>query len=150
MSGLGIYTAMETPISGMMAERQRMNVIAMNIANANTITKDGPYVRKDVIFEEILSGQVDILASVSQNSKMPGGGVTMSEIFEDRVSEHPRVFQPGHPYADKEGFIKRPNVSLMFEMVDLQSAKRAYSANLAMFRATRALIREAISTIRSS
>ena len=150
MSELGVYVGMETSVAGMMAERQRMNVIAMNIANANTITKDGPYVRKDVIFEEILGGELDNLSSISQGSARPGRGVLMSQVFEDKFGEHPKVFQPGHPYADQEGFIRRPNVNLMFEMVDLQASRRAYSANLAMFRATRAMTREAINTIRSS
>ena len=56
-----------------------------------------------------------------------------------------RIYQPGHPDADKEGFVEMPNVNLAYEMVDLMSASRAYEANLAVVQNARQLATRALS-----
>lgn len=137
-----LFSGIETPISGMIAERRRMEVIATNIANANTIGADGqPYQRRSVVFEEILDGKI------SANGVDQGGGVRTPGVYTDTVSEHPRVYDPGHPAADGEGFVRMPNVNIMFEMVDMMIAKRAYGANIAAFRNYRSMLKEAIQQI---
>ncbi len=131
-----LFAGFASSVAGMAAERKRMEVISANLANANTVGPNGPYVRKSVVFEEVLG---------KANSRF--GGVQAVHVYDDTVSEHPRVLDPGHPYADKEGYVTRPNVQVMFEMVDLMMARRAYSANLAAFQSWRSMLRDAISSI---
>ena len=133
----GLSSGFRAPLSGMASERRRMQVIAMNIANANTIRKNGPYVRRSVVFEEVLG---------TEASAAPGG-VAVSRIVEDTKSEHPRVHNPGHPAADAEGYVRLPNVNIMAEQVDLLVARRAYAANLAAYQTYRSMLREVISQI---
>jgi flagellar basal-body rod protein FlgC len=110
--------------SGMGAERLRMEVVANNIANASVThtAEGGPYRRRDVAFETVLS---DVEASTPSRL----GGVRVAGLVVDS-SELPRVFNPGHPDADADGFVAMPNVNLPIEMVNLITASRAYEANL--------------------
>ncbi len=116
--------ALNISASGLGAERLRMEVVANNIANAS-VTKTpegGPYRRRDVVFETVLSG--------AEANDAPGlGGVRVAGTVED-PSELPRVFNPGHPHADADGHVAMPNVQLPVEMVNLITATRAYEANL--------------------
>ena len=110
--------------SGLSAERLRMEVIANNIANANSTrsANGGPFRRQDVVFAEVLGG-------VRRDGTPELKGVQAVEVVEDQT-ELPRVYQPGHPDADAEGFVRMPNVQLPIEMVNLLTASRAYEANL--------------------
>lgn len=110
--------------SGLSAERTRMEVVAHNIANAavTRTPEGGPYRRQDVAFETVLAG-------VEANGDPRLGGVRVAGLVAD-MSELPRVFNPGHPDADADGFVTMPNVSLPVEMVNLITASRAYEANL--------------------
>jgi flagellar basal-body rod protein FlgC len=110
--------------SGMSAERLRMEVVANNISNASVTRtpEGGPYRRRDVVFETVLSG-------VAADGAPGFGGVRVAEMVAD-PSEFPRIFNPGHPDADAEGFVAMPNVNLPVEMVNLITASRAYEANL--------------------
>ncbi len=116
--------ALNIAASGLGAERLRMEVVANNIANASvTRTPDGgPYRRRDVVFETVLSG-------VEANGTSGLGGVRVAGLVDDQ-SEMPRIYNPGHPDADADGFVTMPNVSLPTEMVNLITASRAYEANL--------------------
>lgn len=148
MSIQSTFAGFETSVAGMLAERKRMEVVALNIANANTIGPDGPYNRKAVIFKEILGAKM--ASGRNGTHEATGRGVAVQSVVEDTRSEHPRVFQPEHPFADKEGFVRQPNVNIMYEMVDMQAAKNAYAANMAVLRNFRAMTREAIQNLRSS
>ncbi|PIE24703.1 MAG: flagellar basal body rod protein FlgC [Planctomycetota bacterium] len=142
MAGSTLFSGIETPISGMAAERLRMRVIAGNIANANTISDDGtPYQRKYVRFAEVLHGQL------VGNKVEAGGGVRVDGVEVDQVTPHAQVYDPSHPAADGSGFVKRPNVDIMHEMVDMMIAKRSFGANIAAFRNYRAMLKEAIQQI---
>ncbi|MCX7418291.1 MAG: flagellar basal body rod protein FlgC [Planctomycetia bacterium] len=116
--------ALNIAASGLGAERLRMEVVANNIANASvTRTPDGgPYRRRDVVFETVLSG-------VEGDGAQRLGGVRVAGLVDDQ-SELPRIYNPGHPDADVDGFVTMPNVSLPTEMVNLITASRAYEANL--------------------
>jgi flagellar basal-body rod protein FlgC len=129
--------------SGMSAERLRMEVIANNIANANSTrsANGGPFRRQDVVFAEVLGAAMH-----------PGGtpqlrGVQAEEIVEDQ-SELLRVYMPGHPDADAEGFVRMPNVQLPIEMVNLLTAARAYEANLRTAQTFRQLNEQALALLR--
>jgi flagellar basal-body rod protein FlgC len=129
--------------SGMSAERLRMEVIANNLANANSTrsANGGPFRRQDVVFSEVLGGAARV-----------GGvpdlrGVRAVEIVED-TSDLNRVYMPGHPDADREGFVLMPNVQLPIEMVNLLTAARAYEANLRAAQTFRTMNEQALSLIR--
>ena len=128
--------------SGMSAERLRMEVIANNIANANSTrsANGGPFRRQDVVFAEVLA------------EAQPGGpaeprGVAPVEIVED-PTELPRIYMPGHPDADAEGYVRMPNVQLPIEMVNLLTAARAYEANLRAAQTFRQLNEQALTLLR--
>ena len=115
--------------TGMKAERFRMEVLANNIANANSTRtpEGGPYRRKEVVFEAVLRNAQHRMFDAEGARHM--GGVNVLGIVEDDA-EMPRVYNPGHPDADDEGFVTMPNVNLPIEMVNLVTATRAYEANL--------------------
>lgn len=128
--------------SGMAAERLRMEVIANNIANANsTRGPDGdPYRRQDVVFAEVLGTEIGGPKTLK--------GVEAVDVVEDQ-SEFPRVYQPGHPDADAEGYVRLPNVQLPIEMVNLLTASRSYEANLKAAQTFRQMNEQALTLLRS-
>ncbi|QEG29522.1 Flagellar basal-body rod protein FlgC [Gemmata obscuriglobus] len=130
--------------TGMSAERLRMEVIANNIANANTTrsANGGPYRRQDVVFEELLGAAAGPFGGPDLR------GVVAVERVED-PTELPRVHQPGHPDADAEGFVRMPNVQLPIEMVNLLTATRAYEANLRAAQTFRQMNEQALVLLRS-
>lgn len=117
-SQLGM-SSIDVSSSGLAAERLRMEVIANNVANANTtMGPDGkPFRRQEVVFSSALQ------------SAEKSGGVNVVGIQADST-DLPRVYKPGHPHADSEGYVTMPNVVVSNEMVDLMVASRAYEANL--------------------
>jgi len=126
--------------SGLRAQRLRMDVIAANLANAQSTRtpSGGPYRRHEVVFEASPAGGTfdDAL-----NASSPG--VRVSRIVEDQNPPQ-LVFQPGHPDADARGYVAMPNVNVVTEMVDMMSATRAYEANVAALNATKRLLEAAL------
>ncbi|MFK7737112.1 MAG: flagellar basal body rod protein FlgC [Pirellulaceae bacterium] len=123
----GQFAAIDISASALSAERLRMEITANNIANANTTkTEDGnPYRKQTVVFSNVMQNQA---------GSRPGKGVTsLSGVrvvgIEGDQSEFPVVFNPGHPHADENGFVRLSNVSVPNEMVDLITASRSYEAN---------------------
>jgi flagellar basal-body rod protein FlgC len=123
-----INNAMNASASGLSAERFRMDVIAANIANANStqIGDKMPYRRKDVV----LSGDEN--------------GVQVSEVVDDQ-SPFVNKLDPGNPNADANGYVKATNVQPVNEMVDMLSASRAYEANIAAFNTEKGMVKSALS-----
>ncbi|VTR96361.1 flagellar basal body rod protein : Flagellar basal-body rod protein FlgC OS=Marinitoga piezophila (strain DSM 14283 / JCM 11233 / KA3) GN=Marpi_1604 PE=4 SV=1: Flg_bb_rod: Flg_bbr_C [Gemmata massiliana] len=137
-----LFAATAISSSGMSAERLRMEVVANNIANANTTrsANGGPYRRQDVVFAEVLGAA----------RGGPGGnlrGVEAVEMIED-PSDLPSVYQPGHPDADAAGNVRMPNVQLPIEMVNLLTAARAYEANLRTAQTFRQMNEQALALLR--
>lgn len=141
MNGLGIAA------SGLSAQRARMDVIASNIANAETISgPDGqPYRRKLIQLQEV--GFEPVLAERTR-SAVPGseeegfGGVRVAGVAED-TTEGPLVYDPGHPEADDNGYVRMPNVSITDEMVHMMEARRLFEANATVFNAVKSMLRRA-------
>ena len=119
----GFFTGMRICASGLTAERERMDVIAENLANARTTrTPDGgPFRRKVVLFEPILEEIAGEERTV---------GVKATRVGVDRATDFERVLDPGHPDAGPDGIVTYPNVNTVMEMADLITAMRAYEANL--------------------
>jgi flagellar basal-body rod protein FlgC len=143
---MGIFDAIDVSASGLSAERLRMDVIAENLANAQTTrTPDGgPYRRKSVVLQEAEgSGFSAALASASRESR----GVEVGEIVED--ANPPRVIHdPGHPDADAQGYVRMPNVNPVTEMVDLISASRAYEANVTAMQTAKTIFSKTLELLR--
>ena len=127
--------------SGMSAQRMRMNVLASNIANAqSTVTPEGgPYRRRSVLFAEAVSH------AFGRNTD-PAGGVRVAGVVREMVDDKAfsRVFDPGHPQADEEGWVLMPNIHVMAEMVNLMEATRAYDANVTMLNNIRQVAAKAL------
>lgn len=141
----GMFSVSDVSATGLSAERLRMEVIANNIANANSTrtAEGGPYRRRQVVFQAML----DDVDSEESSGRM--GGVRVLGVESD-PSEFPRVYQPGHPDADAEGFVRMPNVSMANEMVDLITANRGYEANLRVLRSYREMVQQALTLLRQS
>jgi flagellar basal-body rod protein FlgC len=116
--------------SGMTAQRLRMDVIANNLANAETTrtSKGGPYRRQMVIFEERKDANKSFQEALGRELKI-GSGVRVKSIVEDSAPLR-RVYDPSHPDADPEGYVNYPNVNVVEEMVDMIAATRSYEANV--------------------
>jgi flagellar basal-body rod protein FlgC len=132
--------------SALRAERLRLDVIASNLANANTTrTADGgPYARRNVVFvpQPMESPFATTLAELSEEGARQG--VEVADVVEDTTP--PRmVFDPGHPDANAEGYVAYPNVNPVTEMVDLMAATRAYEANVQAVNATKKMSEAALS-----
>ncbi len=132
---MNFITGLDQSASALAAERTRLETVSSNIANAHTTHgPDGaPYHRRVVSFQSVLDTQHAGAASVQ-----------VGQVTTDKAPGQ-RVYQPGHPDADKDGFVEMPNVNLAYEMVDLMSASRAYEANLAVVQNARQLANRALS-----
>lgn len=120
--------------SGMSAQRIRMDVIANNIANANTMvtTEGSPYRRREVIFEAPGNDFAESLSTARRRLEREiGSGVKVQKITEDRSEQaFIRIYDPGHPFADENGIVLRPNINVTTEMVNMIDSSRAYEANV--------------------
>ena len=127
--------------SALQAQRLRMDVIAANLANAQSTRspEGGPYKRRDVVLEATSGGSFEDIMGASA-----GGAVRVARVVED--GKPPRVvFDPGHPDADARGYVAYPNVNPITEMVDLMAATRAYEANVQAVNATKRMSEAALS-----
>ncbi len=138
------FSVLDISASGLAAEKARMGVIASNIANAQvTETSDGgPYKRKEVEFASVLNKN---MIGGKASDKMLSG-VKIKGITESKLPPN-MVHMPGHPQANKEGFVSMPNVSIAKEMVDMIAASRSYEANTSVISAFRKMGERALNII---
>ena len=132
--------------SALTAERLRLDVIANNIANANTTrtAAGGPYRRQVVVFAPRGEQVQWMFPGMEQPSgAFRGRGVRVAGIVQD-ASPFKRMYNPGHPDADASGYVALPNVNPVTEMVDLMAATRAYEANVAAIGASRQMAQRAL------
>ncbi len=138
---MGLFHALEASATALTAERVRMEVIATNLANANTTRgPEGPYRRRVVLFAPLVDR---FLASLGPAPASEARGVVVAGIVED-LKPPRRVYDPGHPDADAEGFVTLPNVNPVVEMVDLIASARAYEANVVALNTTKQAILKAL------
>ena len=147
---MGLFDALNISASGLTAERMRMDVTAENLANAQTTrtAAGGPYRRKEVVLSQQQgeSGFGAQLRTAMGGSGSPGG-VEVAGIAED-TSEGKRVYDPGHPDADGDGYVTMPNVDTVTEMVDLISASRAYEANVTVMQTAKQMFSKTLEILR--
>jgi flagellar basal-body rod protein FlgC len=128
----------------MTAQRQRAEVLVENIANADTTrtANGGPYRRKDVVFQsQDVTGSFSSIFDTQMTSQ--GSGVAISQIITDQ-SDPDRRYMPGHPDADKDGYVSFPKVNPAEDMVDLLGASRSYQANVSAISSVKDMIQRSI------
>ncbi len=127
---MDIFNLLKVSASAMAAQRERMNVIASNMANINSTRSEGggPYKRMDVIFSTL---------PVEENQDELVGVQVEGIIKDDRP---PRIiYDPSHPDADKEGFVAMPDINVIEEMVNMMTAFRAYEAAITTFNTSKTM-----------
>jgi len=160
----GLINAIEISAQGLSAQRAKMNIVAQNMANAETVEtpEGGPYKRQRVIiksektsvpFSRELSRAATQLTRTNPEHR-PGkvqlkiGSVDVSTVehkeIVDPESSFRLVHDPTHPKADKDGFVKMPDVDVVHEMVDMMTASRAYEANTSVIAAAKKMATDAL------
>jgi flagellar basal-body rod protein FlgC len=160
---MGMYDSVEVSASGLSAERLAMDVIANNLANANTTRtpEGGAFKRQLVVFAQKQDAASAAKASTpgagSATAADTDGGDDLADIGSDIFGADPSlsragvqvtavtndttpdrlVYDPGHPDADAQGYVHMPNVDVVKEMVDMMAAQRAYEANVTAIQESR-------------
>jgi flagellar basal-body rod protein FlgC len=135
---MNLLKSMMIAASGMAAQGSRMRVIAENLANAGSTaeTRDAdPYRRKVPTFKNELDRKLGIDL------------VRMDKVVKDKSAFGMR-FEPGHPAADAQGYVKIPNVNGLVEMMDMRDAQRSYEAGLNVINAARSMMARTIDLLR--
>lgn len=160
----GLINAIEISAQGLSAQRAKMNVVAQNMANAETVDtpEGGPYKRQRVIiksektsvpFSRELSRAATQLTRTnpehrSGKIRLEVGSVDVSTVEHKEIvdpdSAFRLVYDPTHPKADKDGFVKMPDVDVVHEMVDMMTASRAYEANTSVIAAAKKMASDAL------
>lgn len=147
---MGMFDAIDASASGLSAERLRMDVVAENLANAQT-TKgaDGkPYQRKSVSLQATQSAGSSFDAILGNRmGSSTSNGVEVAGIVAD-PSPGKKVYDPGHPDADANGYITLPNVNPVTEMVDLITAQRGYEANVTAMQTAKTMFNRTLDLLR--
>jgi len=146
-----LFNALAVSATGMTANRLWIDVIANNISNVNSIKTDGtPFQRKVPLFTEVLRDiDKDIEADMADfhfgtdPGKSQGAGVQAYKVASDSTP-FKYVYEPGNPHADQNGFVKKPNVEVINEMIDMIAANRAYDASVQIANAAKAMVNKAL------
>ncbi len=131
-------SALETAASGMRAQSERIKIVTENIANENTVGIDPnaePYRRKTIFFEE------------AKDPKTNANIVKVKKIDTDK-SEFKLMYEPNHPAANAEGYIKIPNVDKSLESMDMRDAQRSYEANVSSIEITKQIMERTLDLMR--
>lgn len=149
---MNLFDSLSVSASALLAERQRSEVIATNMANAETTRTEagGPYHRRQVVFEAH-GGSSFRLALAANSDRATGpvpGSVSVAEVVDDPT---PAVkhYEPGHPDADKDGYVSYPSINPVMEMVDLMGSVRAYQLNASAVQAAKQMIQQSIDILKS-
>ncbi len=165
---MNLFGLMETSGSAMQAERMRAEVVAANMANAETTRTEsgGPYRRQHVVFaaDREDAGFINALAGAAGSGQAEGGisfprpgtfgestaapGVHIAQVVEDTAPPLKR-YDPGHPDAGPDGYVAYPDINPLTEMVDLMGATRAYGLNSSAVQAEKGMISAALEIAKS-
>ncbi|HEY5365067.1 MAG TPA: flagellar basal body rod protein FlgC [Casimicrobiaceae bacterium] len=130
---MSLFDVFSVASSALAAQSQRLNVTASNLANADSVASpDGTaYKARQVIFSAAPQGEDGVT------------GVTVTGVIEDQ-SPAKSVFNPGHPLADAQGYVKMPNVNVVDEMVNMMSASRSYQSNVDVMNTAKTLLQKTL------
>ena len=142
---MGLFSALDTAASGMTAQRLRAQVLTENLANAETTRTSGggPYQPKSVVFESAATDFSNTLAGAMGTAP----GVNAHEVVLDNRAPE-RRYLPGHPDADKDGYVLFPAINPAEDMVDLMGASRGFQANVSAMTALKDMIKSSIDLMR--
>jgi flagellar basal-body rod protein FlgC len=161
---MNLFGVMDISGSALEAERARAEVVAANMANAETTRtpQGGPYQRQHVVFTSAAVDQPSSFAQamLSQSGITPGAapqvgapnsglqtpGVQVAAVVNDGSAPLQR-YDPGHPDADKNGYVSYPNINPLSEMVDLMGAERSYGMNVSAVTASKSMISETMTIL---
>jgi flagellar basal-body rod protein FlgC len=144
---MSLLSVLSVSASGMAAQRTRAELLVENLANGETTRtpEGGPYRRKDAVFTS--APQTSAFGAVFQTELGSGiNGVEVSNIVED-TGEPDKRYLPGHPDADKDGYVAFPRINPAEEMVDLLSAQRGYEGNIAAMTAIKDMLMRSIALL---
>jgi flagellar basal-body rod protein FlgC len=150
---MGIFDALDISGSALSAERLRMDVTSENHANAQTTrgANGQPYRRKEVVLQEVgdnSSFGATLAGVMGTNSPEEApGGVTVAGITEDK-SQGQLVYDPGHPDANAQGYVRMPNVEPVEEMTDLITESRSYEANITAMSTAKSMYTKTLDILR--
>jgi len=143
---MSLLSTLSVSASGMEAQRARAELLAENLANAETTrtAEGGPYRRKDAVF-----AAADVRSPFASefDAALNRVGVTVSEVMVDQREPEKR-YLPGHPDADKEGYVAFPRMNPAEDMVDLMNASRGFQANVAVIGALKEMINRSLDLIK--
>jgi flagellar basal-body rod protein FlgC len=162
------FDALDISASGLYAQRLKMDTVSSNIANVNTTRNPdgttGAYVKKQVVFSAVYNqmkkspeaatenvspvydvnqGGIVLKGGINFDSPNMANGVEVSQIANDK-DPYKMVYNPGHPDANKDGFVQMPNINVVTEMIDMMIASRCYEANISSIEATKSMINSAM------
>jgi flagellar basal-body rod protein FlgC len=159
-----IYTSLNISASALSVQRRKMDIVSKNLANVDTTrtAEGGPYKREIVVvgedksttnFQSLLN-QTEPQLARTHSEHMPAanklwvdrnniGGVKVDQIVQD-ASQPRLVYDPSHPDANENGYVLKPNINVVTEMVDIISATRAYEANLTVVDATKKIEKKSL------
>jgi flagellar basal-body rod protein FlgC len=151
---MSFWNSLRIGASALSAQRLRLDVIANNIANAETTRTEtgGAYKRQDVVFEPQSRSTFlpQFLKAVRGNStqsssapSLDAAGVKVASVITDETPGA-RIYDPTHPDADADGYVNYPNVNLVVEMTNMLSATRSYEASLSVIDAAKSMAQKAL------
>ncbi len=168
---MAFLSNLDIAVSGMIAERARADIIAQNVANADTTrtANGGPYVRQNVVFTENRSYKsryaqtesaiefetifgeklMELRGLAGKNRTQTMEGVLLTQVVEDPTPPTP-VYDPTHPDADEDGYYYLPNVDVAEEQIDMLAATQSYTANLTIFNSLKSLANKALTIGKTS
>ena len=146
---MNLFGVMEVSGSALQAERLRAEVVASNMANAETTrTQDGgPYRRQHVVFQSEAPEQNSFASHLFLEGNGDIGGVKISAVVSDQ-SAGLRRYDPQHPDANKDGYVSYPDINPLTEMVDLMGATRAFGLNSSAVQATKNMISSSLDILK--
>jgi flagellar basal-body rod protein FlgC len=147
---MSVFSMLEISGSALAAERQRAEVVAANMANAETThtPSGGPYRRKEVVFAS--SGNMPfrmMLAGFHPDLTNAIPAVRVQRVVDDPTAPLKR-YEPGHPDADKDGYVAYPAINPVQEMVDLMGAVRSYQLNASAITASKQMIQQSMELLK--
>jgi len=153
---MGLFSSINVASTGLTAQRTRLDVIANNIANADSTrtTEGGPFRRSRVVFRPMTAQPYWRGPYLPQSlDNNPQRGVRIVKIDKDTASEPRLVYDPSHPDAiqsgPRKGYVEYSNVNVVNEMVDMISASRSYEANVAIINGAKTMFQRALEIARA-
>lgn len=148
---MNLFAMFDVSGSALTAERERAEIVASNMANAETTrtASGGPYQRQEVVFRSAPVAKSSFAERLASASLDDGSvqGVQVLQVASDPTPPI-RRFDPSHPDADKDGYVSYPAINPVQEMVDLMSAARAYQLNISAIQSTKQMIQQSLAILR--